>query len=134
MAAKRDRPWYQKCQYFCQICNQSYFSISALRNHTKVNFNLKINFPWKSTFLTNFWITSSLFVFCWQPKTCFNFVQNKHNMDRDTYVSIYGIDAGKVIEDYNCKICNRRVKCEGRSLNSHMRNCHKMSILEYSKK
>lgn len=55
-------------------------------------------------------------------------------MDRDTYVGIYGIDAGKVIEDYNCKICERRIKCEGRSLNSHMRNCHKIGILEYSKR
>ena len=36
IAARRERPWYQKCQYFCQICNQSYFSISALRNHSKV--------------------------------------------------------------------------------------------------
>ena len=88
----KDKAWYQKCKYFCQICNNPYFSISALRNHTKV----------------------------------------KHNMDRDTYVSIYGVDAGKVIEDYICKICHRTLKCEGRSLNAHMRNCHKMGILEYS--
>ena len=43
IAARRDRPWYQKCQYFCQICNQSYFSISALRNHTKVYSGVQIS-------------------------------------------------------------------------------------------
>ena len=91
---RKDKPWYQKCKYFCQICNNPYFSISALRNHTKV----------------------------------------KHNMDRDTYVGIYGLDAGRVIEDYSCKICNRTLKCEGRSLNAHMRNCHKIGIVEYSKR
>jgi len=91
---RKEKQWYQKCKYYCQICNNPYFSISALRNHTRV----------------------------------------KHNMDRDTYVGIYGVNAGREIEDYECKICHRILKCEGRSLNAHMRNCHKMGILEYSNK
>lgn len=36
LPVRKDQPWYQKCKYYCQICQNPYFSISALRNHTKV--------------------------------------------------------------------------------------------------
>jgi hypothetical protein len=88
------KAWYQKCQYICQLCKNTYFSISALRNHVKV----------------------------------------KHNMERDEYVERFGTQAGRIIEDYECKLCHRVLKCEGRSLNAHMRNCHKMGIIEYSRR
>jgi hypothetical protein len=89
-----NKAWYQKCQYICQLCKNTYFSISALRNHVKV----------------------------------------KHNMERDEYVERFGTQAGRIIEDYECKLCHRVLKCEGRSLNAHMRNCHKMGIIEYSRR
>ena len=89
-----NKAWYQKCQYICQLCKNTYYSISALRNHVKV----------------------------------------KHNMERDEYIQRFGNNAGRIIEDYECKLCHRVLKCEGRSLNAHMRNCHKMGIIEYSRK
>ncbi len=30
-----NKAWYQKCQYICQLCKNTYYSISALRNHVK---------------------------------------------------------------------------------------------------
>jgi len=89
---KEDRPWYQQCLYVCQICQSTYYSTSALNNHTKV----------------------------------------KHNMEREAYLAQFGTK-GKLIEDYNCKICNRVMKCEGKALGSHMKNVHKMSIEEYTR-
>jgi hypothetical protein len=55
-------------------------------------------------------------------------------MEREEYIQRFGNHAGRIIEDYECKLCHRVLKCEGRSLNAHMRNCHKMGIIEYSRK
>jgi hypothetical protein len=38
---KEDRPWYQQCLYVCQICQSTYYSTSALNNHTKVKHNME---------------------------------------------------------------------------------------------
>ena len=60
-----------------------------------------------------------------------NHAKSKHGLDREAYLAQFG-EAGTSLQDYDCKLCGRTLKCEGKALGSHMKNVHKMTIEQYS--
>jgi len=61
----------------------------------------------------------------------YNHVKDKHSMDKETYLEKFG-DAGKVVERYTCKICQRDMKCDAKTIHTHMKYVHKIALKEYS--
>jgi len=62
----------------------------------------------------------------------YNHVKDKHSMDKDTYLDKFG-DLGKVVERYTCKICQRDMKCDAKTIHTHLKYVHKTAIKDYSK-
>merc|ERR1719402_1703573 len=62
----------------------------------------------------------------------YNHVKDKHGMDKEAYLDKFG-DLGKVVERYNCKICERSMKCDAKTIHTHMKYVHKSSLKDYSK-
>jgi hypothetical protein len=94
---KEDRPWYQQCLYVCQICQSTYYSTSALNNHTKVKHNMEreaylAQFGTKGKLIEDYTCKICNRVMKCEGKALGSHMKNVHKMSIEEYTRLHEPD------------------------------------------